>query len=381
MKRQINVLYLINALLYLGGAERVVANTVALVDRRRYRPTVCTLLPRGSLEAEIEKYGVRVVSLGARSKLDLTIIPKLFRLLKQEKIDILHSFLFHANIVGRIVGRLAGVPIMLSSERIIEIEGKNRLLLNRLTAPLADKIIVVSDAVKEFAIRKIGISPSKLVTIYNGVDLSKYSEKAAAPGVEARKRALDIDLSHRVVGTVGNLEARKGYEYLLQAASLVLTENRERGITFLLVGEGSQRVKLENLAKDLGISSSVIFAGYRDDIPQVLSAMDVFVLASIYEGLPNALLEAMAMGKPVVATRVAGIPDVVADGEMGILVHRRNPHALASAIRTLLVDEERAQEMGYMGRKRVEDAFTVETMVAKTEELYEELIEEKLGGT
>lgn len=375
MPRKIDVLYLITGL-NVGGAEKVVARTAALLDRTRYKPVVCSLLEGGPVTDEIERNGVKVVSLGARSKLGFKAVLKLFRLLRQEKIDIIHSFLFHANMLGRIVGKLAGVPVILSSERTMGMEGKHRLLLNRLTAPLADKIITVSDAVREFAIAKIGITPDRLVTIYNGVDLSEYSEDPNREEIEEARRELGIAPSHVVVGTVGHLEEEKGCEYLLQAAAQVSAQ--DGNVTFLLVGDGSQGAKLQNLAEDLSISSNVIFMGYRDDVPRILSVMDVFVLPSLYAGLPNALLEAMAACRPVVATQVGGIPEVVVERETGFLVPPRNSEALADAIGILLRDKERAAQMGLAGHRRVEMFFSVETMVAKTEELYEGLIQEKL---
>jgi len=377
MQRRINVLYLINALCP-GGAEKVVARTVALLDRKRYHPIVCCLWKSGPVAEEIERKGVKVICLGARSRLDLTVVPKLFRLLKREEIHIIHSFLFHANMLGRIVGRLAGVPVILCSERTMEMEGKHRLFVNRLTAPLADKVIAVCEAVREFAIAEIGIRPDKLITIYNGIDLNEFSPNPNQEETEEAKRELGITPSHKVVGTVGHLEEEKGCEYLLRAAAQVSVQDEK--VIFLLVGDGSQRAKLETLAQDLGISSQVMFMGHRNDVPKLLSVMDVFVLPSLYEGLPNALLEALAACRPVVATQVGGIPEVVADGETGILIPPRDPGALAGAICALLKDRERAREMGMAGRKRVERLFSVETMVAKTEALYEELTREKLGS-
>jgi len=378
MKRQINVCYLINAL-HVGGAERVVARTVARLDKNKYEAIVCCLWMRGAVADEIEKAGVRVINLDAKNKLDFRILFRLYRFLKEHKPDILHSFLFHANMVGRLMGRLAGVPIIISSERVMEIEGQHRLLLNKVTAQLAHKIVTVSDNVRKFAIHQIGIAPEKLVTIHNGVDLKEYSVNPKQRWGEERREQLGINPSHRVIGTVGHMEKEKGWDYLLRAIPKVLAQHKE--VTFLFVGEGSQKAELKQLARDLGISSRVMFAGYRDDVPQLLPILDVFVLPSIYEGMPNAIIEAMAMERPVVATRVGAVPEVVIDGETGILVARRDADALAEAICLLLEDKQLAKRMGMAGRERVEGLFTVEAMMARTEALYQELIEEKLGST
>ena len=388
MSERVNILYLINSL-RVGGAETALARTVTRLDKDKYNPTVCCLQTRGPVADEIEEAGIKVICLNARGKLDITVLYKLFRILKKERNAILHSYLYQANILGRVIGKLAGVPIVVCSEQSVlqsdkiidqkppEMTNRLRAWLNKLTAPLADRVIAACNAVKEVTVKHVGINPEKVVIIYNGVDLDKYN--VAVDPWETRRR-LGIDISQPVVGTVGGLRPIKGHDYLLRAASRVLHQGIGP-VAFLIVGGGSnsERARLQALADHSGISSSVIFAGYRVDVEAVLSVMDIFVLPSLYEGLPNALLEAMAACRPVVATQVGGIPEVVVEGETGFLVPPRDPGALARAICVLLEDRERAREMGIAGRKRVERLFSVETMVARTEVLYEELIGEKMG--
>ena len=350
------------------------ARTVAHLNRDKYDALVACLHEPGSVADEIRAAGSRVINLDVQSKIDLRIIYRLFKLLRQERVQIIHSYLFHANLLARLVGKLAGVPIIVSSERTMEMEGQIRLLLNRLTSPLADRVIAVSQQVRDFATNRIGIPLEKLVVIHNGIEISEYQDEVDAARICEELR---VDPAYTIVGTVSRLDEAKGIRYLLQALPWVIAQHPK--IIFLIVGDGSQRRALERLAHDLSIQSQVIFAGYRPDVAKMLAIMDVFVLPSLYEGFPNAVLEAMAMSKPVVATRVGGVPEAVEDGVTGLLVPPRDPEALAQAIIALLQDRERAKTMGRAGRERVERYFTVERMVQQTEALYEELIRDKLG--
>lgn len=368
---EVNLLYLITEL-NVGGAEKVLARLVAGLNKEKYRILVCSLQKKGPVADEIEQCGIKVVSLDMKGKLNLNAPLKLFSLLKKEKVDILHSYLFHANLLARIVGRLARVPIIISSERTMEMEGNHRVIINRLTAFLADCITANSNSVREFISRQISIDPKKLVTIYNGLDVSEFQGKRNSS--EVRKK-WGIDPDKVVIGCVARLDPRKGHEYLFKAAVRVV--DKHPNALFLLVGYGLLRKKLEDMTEELGLASKVIFTGVCDDVPRMLSIMDIFVLPSLYEGFPNAVLEAMAASRPVVATSVAGTPEIVVDNETGILVPRANPEALAEAINSLIQTPERAEKMGRAGRLRVENYFSLEKMVKRTEELYEKLIEEK----
>ena len=372
-KASIRVLYFITEL-NIGGAESALARTVTRLSKDRFNVLVACLRGSGMVAKKIKASGIPVVDLKARGKWDMRAIYQFLCLLRREHIQLLHSYMFHANFLGRLLGRLARIPIIVSAERTMEQESKARLWANRATAPLADRITAVSEAVRKFAHEQIGIDGQKLVTIYNGVDLSDYQANINAEKVRS---SLGIDSSSIVIGTISRLEKVKGIPYLLQAFAQILLIYPSSFM--LIVGNGAERKALEALAQNLGISSRVIFTGDRSDIPALLAIMDIFVLASLFEGLPNAVLEAMAMGKPVVATTVGGTPEVVKDGVTGLLVPPRDPDALAQAINALLSDQDRSQAMGKAARERVKRYFTVERMVERTEALYEELIRKKLG--
>jgi len=311
-----------------------------------------------------------VTDLEARGKWDLSVAWRLYRLLRRERPTILHTWMFHANVPGRLLGRLAGVPIIISSERTMGQEGRWRYRLNRITAPLTDRVVCVSQQVADFVVQEVGIPQCKVVVIPNGIDLRNFKY---LPAKRQARAALGLPYELALIGTVARLNPVKRLDVLLQALASV------NGVCAVIIGDGPERARLEALRKQLGLVERVRFVGQQSNVPEWLAAMDLFVLPSDWEGMSNALLEAMAVGLPVVATAVGGTPEVVVDGVTGLLVPPRDPEALAEAIIALLQDRERAEAMGRTGQERVERYFTVERMVQKTEALYEELIGEKMG--
>ena len=363
-----SVLYLITEL-DVGGAQTALLRLLTGLDRDRFSPTVvCLYNGDATVARQIRALGIPVTDLGMNAKWRWDAFWRLYRLLRRKRPAILHTWMFHANIPGRVLGRLAGVPIVISSERTMGQERRWRYWLSRITDRLTDRVICVAGRVADFAAQTIGISPDKLVVIHNGIPLEDFQ-----PGDRVVARAgLGIPTSACVVGTVGRLHPVKGTSYLLEAFADLAPGHAEA--ILLLVGDGPQRTQLEELARCLGVSERVRFLGNRSDVSRLLQAMDVFVLASVWEGMPNAALEAMAVGLPVVATGVGGTPEAVVDGETGLLVPPRDPDGLAQAIARLLRDPELWRTMGQAGRRRVEQHFSVEQMVRQTERLYEELL-------
>jgi len=371
----INILHLITEL-NIGGAEKVVAQIAAHLSKDRYNTLVSCLYDPGLVADEIVKNGIQVVDLGTRSKWDVRAAYQLFRLLRRENIQILHSHLFHANLLGRIAGKMAGVPIIISTRHSVAIGGKGRELINRWTTGWSDVTIAVSEQVRDAEMRWTGLGPGRLVTIYNGIDTERF-RSLDPKEADAFRHEFQIDQDAPLIGIIARFHREKGHSILIDASPGIL--DRFPKAKILLVGEGDTRAAIEEEVHTLGLSDSIMFAGIRQDIPRVLSALDLFVLPSLWEGMPIVILEAMAAGLPVVATRVGGIPEVVEDGVTGLLVPPRDPEALAEAIIALLQDRKRAEAMGRAGRKRVEKHFSAERMVHQTEALYEELIKEKMG--
>jgi len=375
-EKTINILYFITEL-NIGGAEKVLVHMLAHLDRSRFIPTVACLYGGDSpIADEIRALDIPVIDLGMTAKWRWDAFWRLYRLLCRERPTILHTSLFHANIPGRALGRLSGVPIIVTWRQNINIGGKLREFMNRWTAWLDDSVVAVCELARQAEIKHARVSPDKVIIIYNAINTTAFS--ATNPQAVAQIRhTFGISEDTLLVGAVGRLHPQKGLTDLLAAIAQVRVHVYP--IRLLLIGDGELRSELEAQARLLGLSDIVTFAGIRMDVPEILAALDVFAFPSLWEGLPLAVLEAMAAGLPVVATRVGGIPEAVEDGVTGLLVPPRDPEALAEAIITLLQDRERAVAMGQAGRARVEGYFSVERMVQQTEALYEELIRGKMG--
>jgi glycosyltransferase involved in cell wall biosynthesis len=365
----IPILYFITEL-STGGAQVALLRLLKGLDRDRFSPTVaCLYNGDGAVAQEIRALDIDVFDARMRHKADLLALPRLYHHIRRTHPTILHTSLFHANLPGRILGRLAGVPVVICSERTMAMESKWRYRLNRWTIGLVDCVVVVSANVRDFCISHIGLPADKLVVIYNGVDLP---QDRLAPQGKARAD-LSLPLDAPIIGAVSRLDPVKGVDVLLRAIALV------EDVHLAIVGDGPERASLAALADDLGVSNRVHWAGHRRDVPRLLPAFDLFVQPSLHEGLSNATLEAMTAGLPVVATAVGGTSEVVVDEVTGFLVPPRDPQALAQGICALLHDSDLRRKMGRAGQARVAQHFSLKHMVEQTQALYERLLE--TGGT
>jgi len=364
----IKVLNLITEL-NIGGAEKALARLLAHLDRGRFIPTVACLYGGGGPVAdEIRALNVPVIDLGMTAKWRWDAFWRLYRLLRWERPTVLHAWMFHANVPGRVLGRLAGVPVIISGERTMGMESHWRYWLNRITGLLTDCVVCVSQQVADFVVEEVGIPQSKAVVIPNGIDLCDFER---LPDKQQVRVELGLSSDQVLVGTVARLDPVKRLDVLLQAMKSL------RDVYAVIVGDGPEQARLRALAKRAGLAGRVYFAGQQEDVLPWLAALDVFVLSSDWEGMPNAVLEAMAAGLPVVATAVGGVPEEVVDGVTGLLVPPRDPDALAQAIAHLLRDPDLRRTMGRAGRERVARYFTAERVVQRTQALYEHLLDAK----
>lgn len=339
------------------------------LDRARFSPAVaCLYNGDGAVAQEICALGIPVFDVRMCHKAGLSALWRLYRWIRRVRPTILHTSLFHANLPGRILGRLAGVPIIVCSERTMAMESEWRYRLNRWTIGLVDRVIAVSANVRDFCVSHIGLPADKLTIIHNGVELP---EEPLMSCQEARA-VLGLPPDGLVVGAVSRLDPVKGVAFLMQAFAHV------DGARLVVIGDGPERGALESLADSLGLARRVHWVGHQRNASRLLSAFDLFVQPSLHEGLPNTVLEAMAAGLPVVATAVGGTPEVVVDGVTGLLVPPGTPDVLARAITTLLRDADLRRTMGQASRERVVQDFSVERMVEQTERLYEQLLTQKV---
>lgn len=378
MTDKINILYVITSL-DVGGAQKMILETVKGLDKNRYNLNVCSLKKKNSYVEEFRLAGVAPISLLLPDKVNLFYLCKLpvafiklMKIMKENKVTIVHSYLFQANLLSRIAARFVKVPVIISSIRIMEMQKASHLWFDKLTNCLIDKIITNAEAVRQFIISKTGVSPDKIVTIHNGINTKHNLNQEKMFSGEK----LNLPLGADIIGSIGRLHEQKGFNYLLQA--LVLVKKEQPNFKCILVGDGKLKNYLNALSKEYNLTENMIFTGFRKDMDEIISVFDVFVLSSLWEGLPNVIMEAMNQSKPVIATAVGGTAELVQDKITGLLVPARDPAAMAQSILWILKNKEEARIMGQNGRSRIEKLFSLEKMIQKTETIYEQLLAEKV---
>lgn len=357
-----------------GGAETQVVHLATRLKARDWDVRIITMLCPLAYEAELQSAGVPLLRLGMKRGVpDPRALWHLIRILRRERPQIVHSHMVHANLLARLARPLARVPILVCTAHSIIEGGRRCEWACRLTDFLCDLTTQVSRAGLERYVQ-VGAAPRhKIRFIPNGVDTDQFR-----PNPEARMRLrheLGLDSAFAWLA-VGRLAEAKDYPSMLQAFARIL---RVRGDTVLLIaGQGSLREETEGLARELGIASQVRFLGVRKDIPELMNAADAYVMSSAWEGMPMVLLEAGAVGLPVVATDVGGNREVVMAEESGFLVPPRDPAALARAMLRLMdVPEGTRWRMGEAGRRHVEANYALERVVDQWEALYKELLSRK----
>jgi glycosyltransferase involved in cell wall biosynthesis len=374
--RPIRVLQLITSL-ERGGAENHLLALLTHADRRAFELETAVLSGEGELVPVFRKAGIPVHLLKARNRFDPLALGRLGRLLREGHFDILHSHLFRADIyAGLAVARLGERRPLLVSTR----HNDDRFFLNPFVGLVhygvsarQDLIIAISDHIARFTVSRGVRHPERVRRVYHGLE-PPVTRALEREGQHIR-RELGIGPDEFLVGNVGRLALQKGQRHLIAAMPLLLERvPRARAI---IAGGGDLEDYLRDLASEIGVANRVHVLGPRKDVPALMHAIDVFVMPSIWEGFGLVLLEAMAAGRPIVASRVATIPEVVADGESGILVPAGDPLALATALAELAEQPDVAARMGEAGRERLRKQFSVEKMVGDTELLYRELFDER----
>lgn len=340
-------------------------------DRKRFRLMVATLDTGGPLHRGLAVRGVPTFALGCQVRKRYPVaVARLIRLVRRHGIQILQTHLFDASLVGMIAARLAGVPLPIltrhHSDAILLLRKRLPAWADRLSSALARRIIVPSQAVEKVLCGVEGVETRKIAVIPYGFDFPRLRPR---PGSAEQVRSEFALHGHTVIGVIARLDRLKGHADFFRAFKEALSGGSN--LKTLLVGEGPERTKLERLAEDLAIRDRVIFTGFRTDVPDLISVMDVVALPSLSEAFPQAIVEALAMGKPVVACRVGGVPEIIRDGETGLLVPPGDPTALASVLRELMCRPELAKAMGERGRADVVTRFSITQMCRAYESCYE----------
>jgi glycosyltransferase involved in cell wall biosynthesis len=369
----LRILYLIDKL-QRAGAQVHLDQLTRHLDPGEFSVAVCCLMRGGPVAEGMRERGLPVDVLGLTTIYGpraWLALAKLARRLRRHRVNIVHTYLISANIFGTLAARLARGPAVVTTRRDVGISRNWRLRLAEewVINPLADRVTVNSEAVAEAARRERNLGEDKLTLIPNGVDVGAL-DPARYPR-DAIRREWGLGPDDLGVGAVGHLSPVKGHADLVDAAVRVCTEQpRTR---FFLIGDGPLRHALEARARSLGIGDRVTITGVREDVARCVAMLDVVVLPSHSEGMSNALLEAMALGRPVVATHVAGNAELVQDGVSGRLVAVGAPEALAKAVLNLLADPETARRLGCEARRQVADRFPLERVVARHQALYRSL--------
>jgi len=369
-----------------GGAEHQLMRNVRAIDTSRFENILCCVEKPGDLALEASKQGMTLFSLDTRGKPQWPrAILRLVRIVRAQKIDLIHTSLFDADVIGGIAGKICGVPVI---STVCNIGGEPERLLdnphvNQFKLALTTKLwglalrtchqscIAISDAVKDSAIKTYGVPESRIAVIYRslvpGWDHASVSQDAAA-----LRHGLGLDDAGPLLLNVARFYPQKGQKYLIQAMPDIVRQFPRSHL--LMAGDGPLRESLMSLSRELGIEGHITFLGRRTDVRCLLELADIFVFPSLFEGLGGALVEATGAGKPCVATRVGPIPEVVEHGKSGLLVPSQSPEALAQAIGQLVNDPELARAMGQRGKRIAAEKFGISRNIKLLEGLYQRIL-------
>ncbi len=364
-----NILYIIQNDEFGGGERGFMQLAVSLRDRFRI---FVAAMPGGRFEQGLEQADIGIISVDIKRRFTFKPIRQIERIIRKHSIELVHSQGARADFFTRIAGRLAGVPhILCTIQMPVEnfdigpLRKKIYRFIDWLSERYVERFIVVADTLKRVLVEWRGIPAERVVKIYNGIELDQYRPSAKQSNL---RKQWGVSSEAPLIGTIGRLVWQKGFEYLIEATPAIIKAYPQAKILF--VGDGPLSDKLVALSEELKVKDHVIFTGFRSDVKEILSAIDLLAIPSLLEGFPMITLEAMAMARPIVATKIDGITEQITDGKDGILVPPRDPKSLAEAIIRVLSDKKSAEAMGLEARKKVEQEFSVERMVAETEKVY-----------
>jgi glycosyltransferase involved in cell wall biosynthesis len=360
-----------------GGAERVTYSIMKHFDKEHFDFRVCVLQVKlnNPIAKELKKIGIPVDMVPVPYLRHPANLPRLLRYLSRNRPDLIHTQLEFSDTLGSLAAKLLGIPSV-STLHTLEtpIRGTSEFLrLQLMWASLrycCNRIITVSESTRIHHIQ-IGKLPSKkVITIYNGIDLSGFREIDRMT-VNKKRKSLNLPIGAPVFITVAVLREMKGIQFMLDAMTLML--KKIPNLYYLIVGEGEYGVMLKKVVESFGLEDHVIFAGQRNDIPDLLAISDIFVLPTLRDALPTVLIEAMAAKIPIIASDVGGVPEIVVNGENGLLVPPANPLLLADACIQLVKDKSRANALAESGLKIARERFDIHDQVERLSNLYQEL--------
>lgn len=367
------VLHFVN-ILGIGGAEGQFVERVRSTDFRRFRPLVATLKKSGPHLAEFQRLGLepREFPLGrsfAHPSTAATVL-NLAAWMRKEGVKLVHAQDFYTNLLAVPAARLAGAKVIVSRLDLAHWHGQRRRQALAWATRLADRVQVNALAIKQQLIGEEAVPSEKIELVHNGLDLSRFDRRQKQP----LDGELSLPLGARIVAVVANLHPIKGQDDVVTAFSRFATEPEFSDVHLLLIGEGERRAPLESLALELGLGGRVHLVGHRTDIPAILSRVEILISSSHAEGLSNSVIEGMAARLPVIATAVGGSPELILDGERGLLVPPGSPERLAQALRLLLTDPHLRERLGNAARSYVEANLAIGQMARHFDRLYDAVL-------
>ena len=376
----LRILQLISSLGFFG-AENVLLELSAELKKLGHSATIGIFKnlhsPNLELLEKAKEYSLNTQVFECNGRFDLKTVSMISSYVKENSVDVIHSHGYKSNIYAVLSNIKNKKPLVSTCHNWINSNARMGFytFLDKLFLKRFDAVISVSTPVKELLL-KSGISPKKISLIENGVNLDRFQVNGNGKNL---KKDLRLPDNRKIIGTVGRLTKEKGHTYFLKAAKKILDLNEN--CIFLVVGDGELREDLNEEAKSLGISRNILFTGKRDDIPDLLSLMDIFVLPSLLEGQPMALLEAMAAKRPVIATTVGDIPKILKNGELGILVPLFNPEAVADGILSCLNNLEKANQIASMAYSEVAKNYSSARMAKEYLTIYNAVIKGGFNGS
>jgi len=356
-----------------GGLENMVTNLVNHLDPNCFESTIISFAPLKPLNNRVDLKQVQVLSFNKKGGNSPILIYKIAHLLKKIGAHIVQTHNWGTALEGILGAKLARVPRIIHAERGTIEDKKRNIVLQRFLWGFANQVLSVSEVHRKRVTDVIGFPQEQIKTIVNGVDTERFFPNSETKQ-DIRKK-LGLKKNSLCIGTVGSLRPVKNHLLLINACKTILPYFDQ--VEVLIVGEGPLETQLRQEVETLGFSKKIHFAGGQSNIPEILNALDIFVLSSLREGMPNAVLEAMACGVPVVATAVGGVPEIIDSPQVGIVINSLDEVALASALRALLENEDKRIEIGLRGRERVVKHFSLKKMINQYHLLYDNILAEK----
>lgn len=372
------LIYIIDSL-NMGGAEKLLLQTVIQLNKKHFTPRVCALQERGSdtFKDEIDRHGIALDVLNIPRLCYPSAIPRMVKYLREHQAALVHTQLQYSDIIGTIASRLVKIPSLCTVHTLVKRESSLPMRLKQrlewyVHSRYCRKVITVSEASRLNYLQFNTSCPSaKVVKLHNGIDLQRFPHIDRNQQLRI-KATLGISERRKVLISVAVLRKEKGIQYGLKALTQVIQQIPD--VLYLIVGEGAYRSRLEGIVEAMGLQKHVIFTGHRDDIPQLIAVSDIFLLPTLTEALPTVLAEAMASGIPSIATTVGGIPEMISNHHNGILVPPADADRLAAACLEMLLNVEGAGKMGQAGTLVVQEKFNIKLQVERLEEMYRKVI-------